>query len=241
MADIGEHVSTGSTEAASDADWSADTDGAGMNVDDAVADAYDAWDRGAHGISEGERSDMGQWLKGHADHIGLSVEDGLKSVIGPAAVLHNGSQAQKRELLGSMIDEFQIHPEPSAETAQQFDEFGDPMGGAPMQQGAGQVIQTAEQAEPVVQQFIAANPAAQDGQVQERMIEIAEDMRSKGFAPDLPTMLHHALASQQAQDAETVARAKQAGGMVSGGARSGPTGSQSDDLADIIDQAMPRF
>ena len=145
MSDIGEHVSTAS-EAASDADWSADKDGAGMNTEDAVASAYDDWDRGAHGISESERAPMGQWLQGHADHIGLSVEDGLKSVIGPAAVLHNGSQAQKRELLGSMIDEFQIHPEPSAETAQ-YDEFGDPVGGAPMQ-SAGQVIQTAEQAAP---------------------------------------------------------------------------------------------
>ena len=230
MADIAEHIST-SGEAASDE--------AGMSIEDAVTSSYDDFDRAENGIAEGERSDMGRWLKGHADHVGLSVEDGLKSVIGPAAVLHNGSLQQKRELLGSMIDEFQIHPEPSAETAQQYDEFGDAVGGASMQ-GAGQVIQTAEQAAPFVQQFIAQNPAAQDPAIQGVMLAVAEDMRWKGYQPDLPTMLYHALASQQAQDAETVARAKAADVQVSGGGRSGPTGSQSDDIGDIIGSQLPR-
>ena len=218
----------------------APSDETGMTTADATADAYDSWDRKAHGISEGERTDIGEWLKGHADHIGLSVEDGLKSVIGPAAVLHNGSLAQKRELLGSMIDQFQIHPEPSAETAR-YDEFGDPAPAAPMQ-GSGQTIRSEEQAAPVVQAFVAANPAAQDAAVQERMIEVAQDMQRQGYQPDLGTMLYHALSSQQAQDAETVARAKAADVQVSGGGRSGPSGgSQSDDISDVLNEITPRW
>ena len=239
MSDIGEHVST-SSEAASDADWSADKDGAGMNVEDAVADAYDSWGRDAHGISEAEREPMGKWLQGHANHIGLSVKDGLASVIQPAAVLHNGSQQQKRELLGTMIDEFDIRTIPTAEAAR-YDEFGDPAGGAPMQ-GSGQTIRSEEQAAPVVQAFVAANPAAQDAAVQERMIEVAQDMQRQGYQPDLGTMLYHALSSQQAQDAETVARAKAADVQVSGGGRSGPSGgSQSDDISDVLNEITPRW
>ena len=240
MSSVGEHVSSGGTEAASDADWNADRDGAGMTPDDAAATAYDDHDRHHNGIAEGEREPMGKWLQGHADHIGLSVEDGLKSVIGPAAILHNGSLAQKRELLGSMIDEFQIHPEPSAETTAQYDEFGDLVGGAPMQ-SAGQVIQTAEQAAPVVQQFLAANPAAQDGQVQERMLAVAEDMKRQGFQPDLPTMLYWAVEGQHQADAAQLSRAKSANVQVSGSGRSGPTGGdQSDDLHAIIHGLTPQ-
>ena len=238
MADS-EHVSTG-TEAPSDADWSADRDGAGMDMNDAVESTYNDWDRDAHGIAEGERSDMGRWLKGHADHVGLSVVDGLKSVIEPAAILHNGSLQQKRQLLGETIDQFQIHPEPGAETAQ-YDEFGDPVGGAPMQ-SAGQVIQTAEQAAPFVQQFIQQNPAAADPAIQDIMLDVAADMQRQGFQPDLPTMLYHAVASQQAQDAETVARAKAADVQVSGGGHSAPSGGpQSDDISDVLNEITPRW
>ena len=259
MSDIGEHVSV-SGEAASDADWSAPEDGKGMTIEDAATSAFDDLDRAANGISEGEREPMGKWLKGHADHIGLSVEDGLKSVIAPAAILHNGSQEQKRELLGTMIDNFQIHPEPSAETAQQYDEFGDAI--QPMQYDTtpqqGQVIGTEAQAQQVIAEFIRDNPAAQSADVQDRMILVAEGMRAQGFQPDLASVYqtatgeypqarnHGALrhkweADRQAEEKVKVEAAKRANVQISGSGTSAPTGgNQSDDIIDLLDSVVPK-
>ena len=73
-----------------------------------------------------ERVAVGKSWKHHADAIGTDVVTGVNSLIQPAVVLRHGTQEQKRTLLGGLIDDFDIRTVPSAETAQQFDEFGDP-------------------------------------------------------------------------------------------------------------------
>ena len=66
------------------------------------------------------------------------------------------------------------------------------------------------------------------------MIAVAEDMRSRrlraGLVDDAPL---HALASQQAQDAETVATSEGRGCAGEWWRPFGPTGSQSDDISDV--------
>ena len=109
------------------------SDDTGMTPTDAAESSYDDWDRGQHGIAEGERQPMGQWLKYNADYVGTTVRDGLESLVGTASALRNGSQQEKRAMLGHLIDEYQVSPEPTAEAAPQLDATGDADFGQPLQ------------------------------------------------------------------------------------------------------------
>lgn len=99
-----------------------------------------------------------------------------------------------------------------------------------------------------VQDFVAANPVAADPQIQEIMIDVAADMRSKGYEPRLDVMLRHAVASdpryseqaRQAHQADEVARAKSGSVQISGGANSTGAAGQSSDVGDILDELVPR-
>lgn len=106
---VGEHVSTRDE---------APPDESGMSAGDAAASAYDDHDRVHNGIAEGERESFGQYLKGHADHVGVGVTEGVGVLVDTAVVLRNGSQDQKRQMIGHMIDNHDIRPETTAESPQ---------------------------------------------------------------------------------------------------------------------------
>ena len=209
----------------------------GMSVDDAVASAYDDHDRARNGIAEGERENVGQYLKYHADAAGTTVINGLDALIAPAITLRHGSQHDKRTLLGDLVDNYNIRDIPTVQS--QAPEYGPPAAGAD-----GQAPSTEAEADAVVQDFIAANPIAQDHEIQDFMIHVVGDMRAKGFQPDLGQAFEIAVAnhprySGQAQGDE-VARARAAGGQVSGSGSSSPN-QTSDDVADIINELTPSW
>ena len=56
----------------------------GMSVADAVSSSYDDHERATDGIAEGERENLGKYLKSHFDAVGMTVIDGLDSLIQPA-------------------------------------------------------------------------------------------------------------------------------------------------------------
>ena len=223
----------------------------GMTPDDAAASAYDTWDRSANGISEGERVEIGQHLKGLADSVGVSVRDGLDSVIGPAIDLGSGDIKKQRAVIDGLIDHYNVHPVPEA---------------APAAAEYEQPIATEEQAEAAIQTFTQANPLAGDPQVLATMVDVAADMRSKGYQPTIQQVYAHAVSAdprfaaqmrqaqggqatqqreaeyrRQAADPERVARAKQGSVQVSGGGRSAPSSSSSsDDIDNIIREQFGR-
>ena len=214
------------------------SDSSGMSVDDAASSAYDDWDRGTNGIAEGEREDLGQHLKSHADAVGMTVRGGLQYLLEPAVALHTGDLTAKREVIGNLIDAHNIHPIPEAEPAPAPVEYGQPALGA-----EGQPVATGEQAVEAIEQFAQANPIMRDERIQDHMAYIAGDMRAKGYQPTLQAVYEHAVnadpryspQARQAQEAQEVAQAKAASVQVSGGGRSAPSSSNvSDDLDDII-------
>ena len=233
----------GAGEAPSDVDWNSSEDGKGMTVDDALTSAYDDDDRSQNGIAEGERETMGKWLKSNADHVGTTVRDGLVNLVDTATVLRNGSQDQKRQMLGHLIDNHNVRPEPTAEAAPQYDATGDPDMAQPLRP-----ILDQQQANAAVSDFVQSNPVAGDPSIQAAMISVAEDMVRQGHTPHLPTMLQHAVqgdprysqAAAQAQEADQVARAKAANVQVSGGGKSTGAAGQSSDVGDILDELVPR-
>ena len=216
------------------------SDASGMTPSDATESTYDDWDRGQNGIAEGEREDFGKYLKGHADHVGVGVKEGVGVLVDTAAVLRNGNQDQKRQMLGHLIDNHDVRPEPTAEVAAQYDGASDT--------GGGQAFLNEEQAALGIQDFVAQNPIAADGEIQERMIAVAQDMRTQGFAPRLNVMFQHAIAqdpryseaARQASDADQVARARAANVQISGGANSTSAASQATDVGAILDELVPR-
>ena len=168
-------------EAPSDADWDAAVnpanpfDGKGMTPDDAAETAFNDWDAKAHGIAESARKPVGQWLQGHADAAGTTIETGLQSLVNTAAVLRNGNQPEKREMLGHLIDEYNVRGVPGVEeAAPQFDEFGDPVGQHPQQ-----ALTEDQAAASSVSQFVADNPICEDPAIAKTMIDVAADMRGK--------------------------------------------------------------
>ena len=221
-------------EAASDPDWDSPEDGKGMTPDDATESAFNDWDEKTHGISEASRTEWGPELKKVADLENTNVRDGINGLVQQHIAKRHGSPETKRQALGQEIDFYQINPMPTAEAAPQADGVSYP--------GTGQVIQTEEHAGAVIQDFVAQNPIAQDGEIQEAMISVAQDMRAKGYAPNLDVMLQHAVAqdpryseqARHAQDADQVARAKAASVQVSGGANSAGSVNASDEIDDII-------
>ena len=216
------------------------TDESGMTVDDAVASSYDAWDETEHGISESARTVWGPELKKIADHEGTNVRDGINTLVSTHINKRYGSPEIKRQALGVDIDAYQINPMPTAEPAPQADGLSDP--------GTGQVIQTEEQGTAVIQDFMQANPIAQDAQIQESMISVAADMKRQGYAPHLPTMFMHAVQndprySEQAQlarDADHLERARAASVQVSGAGSTAPSGT-TDDIGGILDEMIPSY
>lgn len=224
----------------------APSDASGMTPDDAATSSFDDWDRSQNGIAEGERENLGKHLKYHADAAGTTIPAGLDSLIGTAISLRHGSAEQKRETIGGLIDEYNIHAmpsaEPSAETELTYADIVDP--------ASGEAIGDEAAGMRVVQDFIAANPAAGDTAIQAAMIDVVADMRRQNYTPRLDVALQYALArdprfsgaAQQAQtqaaDAAHLARAKQGTGQVSGGASTAPS-ARSDDIADIIGAMVP--
>ena len=89
---------------------------------------YDAIDERDNGIAESDRESAGQWLKSHADDAGTSVRTGLHSLVGTTAVLRGGSQEEKRQMIGHLVDQYNIHERPGAEEPAAVDEFSDPVG-----------------------------------------------------------------------------------------------------------------
>ena len=110
------------------------------------------------------------------------------------------------------------------------------------------IIENEGQANAAIQTFVAANPIAQDGEIQERMISVAQDMRAQGYQPRLDVMLSHAVQndprySEQArrsQEDAQVSRAKSANVQISGGGNSPSGAGQSADVGDILDELVPR-
>ena len=217
------------------------TNESGMSIDDALGSAYDDWDRGENGIAEGERENLGKHLKFHADSAGTTVINGLDSLISPAVTLRHGSQDEKRALLGFVVDEYQIQDVPMAQS--QPVEYGAPALGAD-----GQEIATDAEAMSEISRFIDANPIAQDERIQENIVFIVNDMRRQGFQPNLAQAFEIAVANdtryspaaRQAQQDADVARAKAASVQVSGSGSTSPN-QAGDDLADIIDEAVPNW
>ena len=229
---IGEHVS----------DRAEQSNESGMSVEDAATSAYDDYDRGENGIAEGEREPMGKWLKSNADHVGTTVRDGLVNLVDTATVLRNGSQDQKRQMLGHLIDNHNVRPEPTAEAAPQYDATGDPDMAQPLRPILDQA-----QANEAVSDFVQANPVASDPSIQQAMISVAEDMVRQGHTPHLPTMLEHAVngdprysqAAAQAKEADHLKRAKAASVGVSGGGNTASAAGKSSDVGDILDELVP--
>ena len=126
--------------------------------------AFDDADRRENGIAEGEREDLGQHLKYHADSAGTTVIGGLNALIEPAVALRHGDMTAKREVIGSLIDEYGVHPVPEAEPAPVAPEYG-----LPAHDGNGGQVVSEEAGMAHVQQFIAANPVAADELVQDHM------------------------------------------------------------------------
>ena len=220
------------------------SDSSGMSIEDAATSSFDDWDRGTNGIAEGERENLGQHLKYHADSAGTTVIGGLNALIEPAVTLRHGDMTAKREVIGSLIDEYGVHPIPEAEPAPETVPYGEPALGE-----GGQPVATDDQAIEAIEQFVQANPIARDERIQSHMTFIASDMRRQGFQPTLQAVYEHAVnadaryspQARQAQEAQEVARAKQASVQVSGGGRSAPSSSNpSDDLDDIIREQFGR-
>ena len=217
-------------------------DESGMDVGTAVESAFDDWDEREHGISESARTVWGPELKKVADHEGTNVRDGINALVSSHINKRYGSPEIKRQAIGADIDAYQINPLPT-EAAPQAVEHITPVA------DTGHVIETEGQANAAIQTFVATNPIAQDGEIQERMISVAQDMRQRGFQPDLTTMLHHAVQGdprfneqvRQAQQADEVARAKAANVQISGGGNSTVAGlSKPTDIGDILDELVPR-
>ena len=84
------------------------TDDTGMSVEDAATSAFDDWDRDENGFAEGERIPVGRWMKSHADEAGVTVHEGLESLVETAAALRTGDQEGKRETIGNLIDNYAL-------------------------------------------------------------------------------------------------------------------------------------
>ena len=211
----------------------------GMSIADAATSAFDDADRRENGIAEGERENLGKYLKGHADAVGTTVIAGLNSLIEPAITMRHGTQDQKRALLGHFVDEYEIRDIPAAQS--QPVEYGPPAAGAD-----GQPVVSEAEGMAVVERFISENPVAADEVIQDHMIHIIGDMRAQGFRPDLGRALEIATANhpryseqaQAARQAGEVARAKAASVQVSGSGTTSPN-QAGDDLASILDELTP--
>ena len=209
-------------------------------MDDAVASSYDDHERATDGIAEGERESLGKYLKGHADAVGVTVIDGLNSLIQPAVALQHGDMETKRQVVGHLVDEYAVHDVPMAQQSQAL-EYGPPAVGSD-----GEAVVDEAAAMATVQAFVAANPVAGDALVQDHMINIVADMRRQGYQPDLGRALEIAIeqhprysqAARQEQQADQVAQAKAAGVQVSGAGSSAPN-QVSDDVADIMSELTP--
>lgn len=212
------------------------SDETGQTVQDAAEASYDAWDTQEHGISESDRTSWGPELQKVAGQEGTTVKTGVDRLVSAHIAKRYGSPEAKRQALGEEIDFYQINPMPTA--APQADGVSN--------LGTGQVIETEAQAEPIIQEFMQANPIAQDGEIQERMIAVAKDMRTQGYQPRLDVMLQHAVqndpryseAARQAQEADQVARAKAASVQVSGAGSTAPSGT-TNDIDGILDEMIP--
>ena len=232
---IGPHVSERG-EAPSDPDWNDQSDpinGKGMTPDDAASSAFDDWDTGQHGIAEGNRVEIGQHLKYHADSAGVSVVDGLDALIEPARILRHGSMQEKRQLVGGVIDDYNVQPVPVVQS--EAPEYGPPAAGAD-----GQPVSEAE-AEATVAQFISSNPAAQDEQIQSDMTNIVQNMWQQGYRPGAQQALGEALQIAIEHQAEQVGRARAASGQVTGASPASAANQASDDLGDIIGSLTPNW
>ena len=217
----------------------------GPSVEDAVTDNYNSQERAVDGIAEGDRVAIGQHLKYHADAAGVSVVDGLDALIAPAVVLRHGSQQEKRQLLGDVIDDYNVQPVPVVQS-EAID-----YGGADGQPGVieGEAGAAADAA---VVQFISANPVAQDPQIQSDMTIIVNDMWQQGYRPGVGPALERALEiaierdprfsaqAQAARQTDEVSRARSASGQVSGSGSSAAN-QASDDLGDIIGSLTPNW
>ena len=218
----------------------APSDKEGMSVTDGVISSYDDSERAVDGIAEGERQKVGRWLKHHADAVGTDVVSGVNSLLQPAIALRNGNMETKRQVIGSLVDNYQVTPETIP-----VDEFGDP-------------VQRPQGADPYaneVETFMAANPMIQhDAALQASMTNIAQEFAARGEQFNLdglawtalsrdPRFAHETQAIEQrsvrvSQD-DRVVRARRADVMVSGGGNSEPSGG-SDDVNDILNELVPR-
>ena len=213
------------------------SDDSGMTPTDAATSAFNDWDEQTHGISEASRTEWGPELKKVADHEGTNVRDGINTLVSSHINKRYGSPEIKRQALGADIDAYQINPMPTADAAPQAVDHVNP------EADTGAVPSMDD-----IQGFIQANPIADDAAIHASMIEVAADMRRQGYAPDLSTMLNHAIKNdpryneqaRQAHDADQVARAKAGSVQISGGGNSTSAASQSADVGDILDELVPR-
>ena len=185
---------------------------------------------------------MGQYLKYHADAAGTTVINGLNSLIEPAITLRHGSQDDKRKLLGDIVDNYEVREVPASAQAQPV-EYGPPASGP-----GGQPVTTEAEGMAIVDRFVSENPIAQDDVIRSYMVDIVHDMRAQGYQPDLGPALEIAVSyhpryngqAQAAQQADEVARAREASVQVSGAGSSSPN-QTSDDVADIINELTPSW
>lgn len=208
------------------------SDDSGMTPHDAAASAYDDHDRAHHGIAEGEREEVGGYLKHHADAANVTVRDGLVHLVETNNALMHGDQNQKRAIVGDLIDNNNVRAEPT---------YGEAV--------AAQPYATIEQASGAVDNFMAQNPAASDPTIYASMVAIAQDMTQRGFQPDLATAFQHAVQGDPRYQAEAsrsqriakedakVARAKAASVQVSGAGNSGGSVT-SEEISDIVSDQL---
>ena len=183
----------------------------GMSIEDAASSSYDDHERATDGIAEGERENLGKYLKSHADVVGITVIGGLDSLIQSAVTLYTGDFTAKREVIANLIDHYDVRPVPEVEPAPVAVPYGDPA-----HDGAGQIIATEEQALDAVAEFASSHPGAQDERIVDHMTFIAHDMRRQGFQPTLEAVYQHAVKddprfsaqARQAQEDQQVAQAK---------------------------------
>ena len=218
------------------------SDESGMTVEDAATSTYNDWDAKEHGISESDRTEWGPELQKIPTQEGTNVRDGINTLVSSHINKRYGSPDIKRQALGADIDAYQINPLPTAEAAPEAVDHGNAMA------ETGQTFETEGQAQAAIQDFVAANPVAADPQIQDLMIDVATDMRAKGYQPRLDAVLHHALQAdprfseqaRQASDADQVGRARAANVQVSGSGNSTSAASQATDVGAILDELVPR-
>lgn len=215
-------------------------------------EAYEAWEeksqRAENGMTNREAAALGRKWAPYAERLGTTVAAGADALMGTEYAFRNGSQEEKRKMLGGWVDDYQVQPEPvmAPEGAAMYDMDGNltPAGQHMAQQQ--QQVQHYAGAVNAVQQFAEARTS--DGQpmhpyfaaVYDDMTALARQDVQQGRQPQLADLYHRSVNARMAQAAD-VQRAKAASVSVAGSGGPAPgAGGRSDDIGDILDDLVPK-